>query len=260
MLFLLIIGSSISIYFTNKISKSNNLLKTKIFFCIILTVLIFQLITFFWLVGDKLPVNGLYPFQLLILFVPPIILFFLISTIIGLIFCIKRRSLNEFEYNLNPSLIIMTILIIFLVLPFFYNGLIHKVAISTQNENLCDLSIGVQGSIIFHIYARSNCMAEVGVLKLDEKVCQMVCEEVQNKQSLSYKYCAQELLTQCYKLVAVAKDDIEICKNALKEGIPIEDNLCSGSFEGCQRWSKGSKVHTGNCIDFRGWDSQIHYG
>lgn len=206
---LLIGGLSISILMINKITKSSNSLKTKIYSSFILNFLLFFSIVFFWFLGNHHSIDdkGLMTFLIII---PSSILFGFIGFIVGLVLSVKRRERNDFDYNLKYLLTITSLLFLLLLLIFFYNPAMRKMAITFEDESLCRSTLITSNSYMFAPSFYSDCMMRVGIAKQDIRICDDVCDNL----NIDQKDCQINDKSQCYHNVAREKGDIESCVKA----------------------------------------------
>ena len=219
-LLLLISGFLISVLMINKVTKSTNSPKAKIYFSFILNFVLFFLIIFFWFLGDHSSIDDMGLTTAFII-IPTSILFGIIGVITGLVLSIKRKTRKDFEYNLKPLIWTINILVIILVLIFFYNNIVHNISKISQSETLCSLSITVyyshskdtSGSYMFSPYSQAYCLRDVGILKNDEKICEKICDSVKRPGETKYS-CEVNIKNNCYYRVTVNKKDIKICFNS----------------------------------------------
>ncbi|MAG02545.1 hypothetical protein CMI42_04360 [Candidatus Pacearchaeota archaeon] len=217
----------ISILMINKVSKSSNSLKLKIYYCIIICFVLFFAIVFFWFLGDRYPMDekGLGSFSIIY----ASIIFGLISFVVGLILSIKRRHRKDFNYNLKPFLIIVSLISLILLLIALYNPLIHNIAVLKHDENICNSIITTSYNYIFDPSIHSKCISQLGILDNDESICELVCQRHENyighdeKNDYRSKYihidyrqgrydlCERSLESNCYLEIAKKKIDINLC-------------------------------------------------
>jgi len=248
---LLILGMIISILMINKVSKSSNLLKLKIYYCIIVCFALFFSIIFFWFLGDHYPMDEKGLGSLFIIFVS--IIFGLISFVVGLILSIKRRHRKDFDYNLKPFLIIVSLISLILIFIILYNPLIHNIAVLKHDENICNYIITTPYNYMFDPSIHSKCVSELGILN-DESICELVCQRHENyighdkKHDYRSKYihidyrqgrfnsCKNYTESNCYLEIAKKKIDPNLCDKTyrpescygeintlcIKRGLPIE--------------------------------------
>ena len=225
-LFLLVFGLVFSIFIINKITKSRNPVKAKIYFGFILSFLIFSLILFFWFLGDHRTIDDKGLTTAIIIF-PTIYFFALISFITGIVLSVKRKKRRDFDYNLKPLFWIIHVLILITVLVFFYNSIIFNFAKLSKSENICDLSIGFSlptsrfpgdGSYMFKPLSKASCLVEIGITKADEDICKDVCSYF-DKSSDVKEMCMYNYMDRCYNWVAVAKKDVNVCIKEHNMGI-----------------------------------------
>ncbi|MBU3907301.1 MAG: hypothetical protein KKA64_03550 [Nanoarchaeota archaeon] len=184
-----VLGLLISILMCNKATKSDNSLKSKIYFSFILNVFIFILWMFFWLTGSTVHKDefGLATILMLYVFGGCAVIGF----IIGLILSIKRRKRKDFKYNLKPLSWIFSILIIVLVIIYFYNSIIFSFALSTESKELC--------SFTFPDLNKQNCLLRVVVEQ--SKTGAITCGELENIPDRNH----------CFRWTAQNRRDIKIC-------------------------------------------------
>ncbi len=200
-LFLLISGFLISIFMINKVTKSSNSLKSKIYFSFVLSFLIFFSIIFFWFLGNHSSIDDKGLTTALIV-IPSTIFFGVASFIIGIILSIKRKTRKDFDYSFKLFSSALTIISIILLFVFFFNFMISKSAIVLGSEGLCYMTLSPpnSGSYMFNADFEPSCVSQVGIAKNDETICKNIRDD-------SHK-------NRCYHWVTVNKKDIKICFNS----------------------------------------------
>jgi len=193
---LLISGFLISILTINKLTKSKNSLKSKIYSSLIISLLIFFAIIFFWFLGNHSSIDekGL---TTAIIIIPTSLFFSLVSFITGLILSIKRKTRKDFEYNLNIYLWIFSAIFLILFVLFFYNVTISGLATSTNSKNICYLTISPNlNSYLFNRGFEQSCLTKISID--NSKTGSVDCSGIDNPRT-------------CYIWSAVNKKDIKIC-------------------------------------------------
>lgn len=198
-LFLLISGFLISILMINKVTKSSNSLKSKIYFSFALSFLVFFSIIFFWFLGNHSSIDEKRLTTVLIV-MPTTTFFGVVSFIVGIILSIKRKIRKDFDYNLKRLLWIFSILSLILLILFFYNSTIVGLATSTNSKNLCYLTISPDiNSPLFNIIIKNNCILKTSIE--ESKTGDISCGEI--------KKIADK--NACYRWTSINKKDIKIC-------------------------------------------------
>ncbi len=196
---LLFLGLFISVLMTNKVTKSSNPLKLKIYFSLITSLLIFGSIVFFWYLGNIISIDemGLTTFLLIL---PSIILFAVISLVVGLILSISRKRRKDFDYNLKPFLWIFSIIFLILLILFFYNWIVVNLAILTNTKSICSLTISSDiKSNLFNKGIKRYCLLRSSTG--ESKVGDITCGELENIKDRN----------SCYRWTAQNRRDIKIC-------------------------------------------------
>jgi hypothetical protein len=208
-LFLLISGLVVSILMTNKITKSSNTLKTKLYFSFIISFMLFFSIAFFWMLGNHSSIDdkGL---TTAIIIIPTTIICGIISFIVGLSLSLKRKKRKDFDYNLKYFLLIATIISIILFVIFFYNPAMRKMAIAFEDENLCHATITNSGSYMFAPHFYSNCMMWVGIKTGNTRICDDACDS-------DDVGCIMNTRSICYTRIGYENNDIEYCAEATSQ-------------------------------------------
>jgi len=257
---LLVFGMIISISMINKVSKSSNSLKLKIYYNIIVCFLLYFAIIFFWFLGDHSNSDEHGVGSLIIIFLS--IIFGVISFIVGLILSIKRRHRKDFYYNLKPFLIIVSLISLILILITLYNPLIQNIAVLTHNEEICNSIITTPYNYMFDSSIHSACIIKLGILNNDESICELACQRAKDyighdeKHDYRSKYihidyrqgrydsCKDFPVSNCYLEIAKNKIDPNLCDKTnrpescyaeintlcLQKGLPLE--TCGRASEG----------------------------
>jgi len=198
----------------NKITKSKNSLKSKIYFSLIFSLLIFSLIVFFWFLGNHSNIDEKGLTTTLII-LPSSLLFTLVSFITGLTLSIKRKNRKDFKYDLRLFLWITSVVFIFLLILFFYNSTLTKLAISTNSKDLCHLTISPNiQSNLFNVRFKEYCLLTISVE--ESKTGAITCGELANIGDKN----------SCYRWTSQNRRDIKICiDNVVAETEVIKYNV-----------------------------------
>jgi len=195
-LILLISGLFISILTINKLTKSKNSLKSKIYSSLIISLLIFFSIIFFWFLGDHSSIDdkGLTTG---IIIIPTSLFFGLVSFITGLVLSIKRKTREDFEYNLGIYLGVFSIIFLILFVLFFYNPSIFGLATFTNSKNLCYLIISPNlNSYLSYEGFEQRCLTKTSIE--NSKTGSVDCSGIDDPE-------------MCYVKSAINNQDIKIC-------------------------------------------------
>jgi len=195
-LILLILGLTIFILITNKITKTNNKLKLKIFFSFIASLSLFLLVYGIWILGKHI-VDG-FGFVLIIVFYTSMI-FGIINFVIGLVLSIKRKNRKDFSYNLKPLLKILSLFCILIILILVYNPLIISIA---PNKIVCSMASSPLN--------KAHCLQNLYLKTLDETICEEFCE-IKNYDCTKSEF-------SCYARIAPIKKDVNICIIGYQKG------------------------------------------
>lgn len=198
---LLISGIVISISTINKLTKSENSLKVKIYSSLIISSLLFFTIIFFWFLGNHSSIDekGL---TTVIIIIPTSLFFGLISFITGLVLSLKRKTRRDFEYNLKPLIWISSVIFLILIVLFFYNPMIVSLAKSTTEKNLCHITISPNlNSYLFNAGIERNCL--LVIITEESKTGEITCSELVNTNDRN----------SCYRWTSQNRRDIKICVN-----------------------------------------------
>jgi hypothetical protein len=196
---LLTSGLLFSILTIDKITKSNNSLKLKIFSSIIISLLVCLSIVFAWLLGERSNIDGMGLGTIFII-IPSCIILLIISIITGLILSIKRSERRDYEENLNIYIKRYGIIFLILILLMFYNITMVEIAQSTTSKTLCKATISPKvESYLFNEQIKKDCLLRV--LTEESSFGEISCNELTDLKDR----------TQCYNLVSVERNDVMIC-------------------------------------------------
>jgi len=208
---LLIIGLFISILMINKITKSSNSIRAKIYFSFIFSFLIFFLILFFWYFGDHQSIDDM-GLTTAIVIGPSCFIFMISSFITGIVLSRKRRQRKDFDYSLSAFFWIVNILVVILIVIFNYNPLMSGLAYSSSSIDLCKSLIVSPSAYMFSPRYETNCLWKVAIKLGDENLCENIC----NVPYVNADSCNINERNTCYNNIAREKGDVDICFKSMK--------------------------------------------
>ena len=183
-------------YVINKFPSS---LKTKIYYSIILILIIFSLLLF----SLSLEHSNFFELKDFIFanVIPFTILFFFIELYMLATMPAKKNEEYLATYNTKPLILIAKLISFVLVLIFIFDPLILFLAKNHSNEKLCKL-------LIFH--KKSSCACNIVINKKDDNLCKQLSNESQQ--------CDYSARSRCYLEIGKLTEDIDVCLRGNKDG------------------------------------------
>jgi len=135
---LLIAGLFISIKITSSLSRTNTSLGRKLIYGFILNLLVFASIILIWIAGGNTAHDDKGLITVFII-IPSSTIFAIAGFIVASIFSIRRRNMQDFQYQPKYGhILIITFIGILLFYSFtFKDEILSKIAVSLNNENYC---------------------------------------------------------------------------------------------------------------------------
>jgi len=153
-----------------------------------------------------------FGFLTLFIVLPSILIALIISTLTGIILSIKRKSREDFDYNIKRLSWIFSILLVLFIFFSIYDFLISSIAISTSTKVVCYLRIGENRA--------NDCLLKIATEESATE--EITCGELDNKKDRN----------DCYRWTAQNRGDIKICiDNAEAETeVLIYNDICSSAI------------------------------
>tara|TARA_Y100000310_G_C20644148_1_gene795627 strand:- start:422 stop:1249 length:828 start_codon:yes stop_codon:yes gene_type:complete len=143
-----------------------------------------------------------------------------ISLIIGVVLSLKRKNSGDLEYDLKPTLKILSVIFILLFVLFFYNRMLLGLALSTEAKSLCHLTISPEiNSLLFNAGIKERCLFLTSMK--ESKTGEITCGELEGRGAKN----------SCYSNTAKERRDVKICvDNVIPEGSSSEYYECSSAI------------------------------
>src|ERR1035437_4645098 len=217
-------GSALAVYNVNRIAKSNNSLRAKIYFSIAFSLCLSIIILFFWFIGSG-PLGDEFGLGTVLFILPSAGIILLVGLITGITRSIQMKGVDSPSVNVRALNTKMTIIIVIFVFIIAYNPLVANFAKASGSGSLCSLSAEFsENSATFHSGLKNNCIATVAKTRNDESICNLITDGPR----------FSDVITSCYVAIAVQKSDTAICRKGIERGLTGMDSCISIVTEGGQ--------------------------
>ena len=210
-------GSALAVYNVNRIAKSNNPLKAKIYFSVVFSLFLSILVLFFWFIGSG-PLGDEFGLGTLLLILPSAGIILLVGLITGVTRSIQMKGMDSSSINVKALNTKLTVIIVILIFIIAYNPLVANFAKASRSASLCSLSAEFsENSAMFHSGLKNNCIVTVAKTRADENICNLITDGPR----------FSDAVTGCYIAVAVQKSDTAICRKGIEHGLAGMDSCIS---------------------------------
>lgn len=210
-------GSALAVYNVNRIAKSSNSLKAKIYFSVAFSLLLSILVLFFWFIGSG-PLGDEFGLGTVLFILPSAGIILLVGLITGIIRSIQMKGTDSPSVNVKALNTKLTIVIIILIFIIAYNPLVANFAKASGSASLCSLSAEFsENSATFHSGLKNSCIVTVARVQADENICNLITD--------GHRF--SDAITGCYVAVAVQRSDTAICRKGIERGLSGMDSCIS---------------------------------
>lgn len=210
-------GSALAVYNVNRIAKSNNSLKAKIYFSVAFSLFVSILVLFFWFIGSG-PFGDELGLTAGLIILPSAGIILLVGLITGITRSIQMKEIDSPSVNVKALNTKLTIIIVALIFIVSYNPLVANFAKASGSASLCSLSAGFsENSAMFHSGLKNNCIVTVAKARVAVLICDMIVDGPR----------FNDVITGCYIAVAVQKSDTVICRKGIERGLTGMDSCIS---------------------------------